>query len=285
MDFNNKPYIPTFWYSSNNFGDAITHYLVQKISGKMPVFLEPHEQETKIMVTGSILNNDVKNAIAWGCGIANAEDCIPNHDIRAVRGKLLWQKLKNLKENPPKDDDGKPVINYTYDTEKIAIGDPCLLLPKYYNPKISKKYSVGIIPHYIDAKDFWNKIDKTQSELDDWGILVIDVNSQIENFINQVLSCEIILSSSLHGIICADAYGVPSTYIQITNRILGDGFKYRDWFANFSNRDFRYYDWRESEKIAVEDIIEIFKNENNKIVWNKQLSISLQNLIETCPFK
>jgi pyruvyltransferase len=268
MDFNNQNYIPTFWYLSNNFGDAVNHYLVLKISGKMPVYVEPNTPEKKVMVTGSILNNEVNNAIVWGCGIANENDKIPLHDIRAVRGRLLWNKLKYL----------------AYDIQKIAIGDPCLLLPLYYKPKTKKQYNIGIIPHYIETKDFFDKINMTREQLEDSGILVIDVNNQIETFIQQVVSCETILSSSLHGLICADAYGIPSTYIKITDKVLGDGFKFIDWFSNFANREFQYEDFTPNAKIEITDLIKIFQNPKSRVVWNEQLTISLQHLLQTCPF-
>jgi pyruvyltransferase len=288
MDFNNQNYIPTFWYLSNNFGDAVTHYLVQKISGKMPVYVEPNTPEKKVMVTGSILNNEVNKAIVWGCGIANENDKIPHHDIRAVRGKLLWNKLNYLVQNPiviKNEDETITKISYNYDMQKIAIGDPCMLLPLYYKPKTKKQYNIGIIPHYIETKDFFDKINMTKEQLEDSGVLVIDVNNQIETFIEQVVSCETILSSSLHGIICADAYNIPSNYIKITNKVLGDGFKFKDWFSNFAEREFEYEDFIDKDKIKISDLIKIFQNPRSRIIWNNQSIISLQHLLETCPFK
>ncbi|WP_410503913.1 hypothetical protein [Flavobacterium sp. XN-5] len=31
-------------------------------------------------------------------------------------------------------------------------GDPALLLPRYFNSKVEKKYKYGLVPHYNDYK-------------------------------------------------------------------------------------------------------------------------------------
>ena len=55
--------------------------------------------------------------------------------------------------------------------------------------------------------------------------------------IDQICSCERILSSSLHGIITSDAYGVPNCWIELTGKISGGHFKYYD-YASSVDRQF-----------------------------------------------
>lgn len=38
--------------------------------------------------------------------------------------------------------------------------------------------------------------------------------------------------SSLHGFICADAYGVSAMWVHALEKPNGDGFKYRDYFSS-----------------------------------------------------
>jgi len=261
--------IPAFWYLSNNFGDALTPYLIRKISGKMPVWVEPTSDIPKVLVTGSILNVDAVNATIWGCGIANSDDELPVRDIRCVRGNLTLDRYISQR------------IKYKEDlehTENVAVGDPCLLLPTYFNPEVTKKYKIGIIPHYIEAYYLFNNIPNIKEYSD---ILVLDVNKDVEEFIKDLLSCEIIMSSSLHGIICADAYNIPSCHVQFTDKIGGDGFKYVDWFSNFHDRDYRLNDFRGD--IDIHRIYDVA--DKNTKSWRDNLAISVNNIFDSCPFK
>ena len=103
-------------------------------------------------------------------------------------------------------------------------GDPALLLPRFFNPRVEKKYDIGIVPHYADKGHPWVERNRQRP-----NVRVIDIESGIEEFVGAVLSCETILSSSLHGLICADAYGLPAAWIRLSNRLDGGSFKFRDY--------------------------------------------------------
>ena len=127
--------------------------------------------------------------------------------IHAVRGPLTRDSLLDQGIDCPE-----------------VYGDPALLLPRFFHPRVEKKYDIGIIPHYADKDHPWVERNATGPE-----VRVIDIESDIEEFVRAVLSCEVILSSSLHGLICADAYGLPATWIRLSNRLDGGSFKFRDY--------------------------------------------------------
>jgi pyruvyltransferase len=214
------------------------------------------------MVTGSILNLIADKAIVWGSGIAESYAELPERDIRAVRGMLTLKRVQE-KLNPK---------------NEIAVGDPCLLLPLYYNPKFEKKHTIGVIPHYIDAYHLLSNLNKIE-ELEQNGIKLININNHIEKVVDDILSCETIISSSLHGIICADAYGIPSAHIKITEKIGGDGFKYIDWYSNFNNREYQCFD------LSNPTIDKILLLSENSINWLSDIKIDIKKLYESCPFK
>jgi pyruvyltransferase len=51
----------------------------------------------------------------------------------------------------------------------------------------------------------------------------------VEEFINDICRCEKIYSSSLHGIVCANAYGIPVERIKLGNKTIGGDFKFNDY--------------------------------------------------------
>jgi hypothetical protein len=65
---------------------------------------------------------------------------------------------------------------------------------------------------------------------------VIDVRREPEAVFRDVAACESILSSSLHGLITADSFGIPSAWIELSSKVLGDGFKFRDYFSSIGIR-------------------------------------------------
>jgi len=156
--------------------------------------------------------------IVWGAG------CIsPNSigdkplKVYAVRGPLTQKELINRGIECPS-----------------VYGDPALLFPKIYNPLKNKKYKYGVIPHYIDYTDDYAL--KIINHLESQGVKVINITSNIFTFIDNILSCEKILSSTLHGLIAADAYNIPNIKINLSNKLVGGNFKFKDYFDSVGRK-------------------------------------------------
>lgn len=103
---------------------------------------------------------------------------------------------------------------------------------------MQKQYNVGIIPHLHD----YNKIRNEYS-----NERVIYLNNSIEQIIDEICSCEYIISTSLHGVIVAHAYGVPAIWIK-EGYIYTDGIKFNDYFASvgiplYDGQDFHIKDF------------------------------------------
>jgi len=108
-------------------------------------------------------------------------------------------------------------------------GDPALLLPNYYQPSsYDKKFKIGLIPHYRDKNNVI--IDKYRQEKE---VFVLDVQryGSFERFIDIVCSCELIISSSLHGLIISDAYGIPNVWVEFSEGKV-ENFKFEDYFLS-----------------------------------------------------
>jgi pyruvyltransferase len=108
-------------------------------------------------------------------------------------------------------------------------------------------------------------------------VCVINPLSPIEEVIDLVLQSERIVSSSLHGLIVADAYGIPSRWIKISDRILGDGTKYMDYYSSIGyDIGTKVFDLRGN--ITVDAFLAVECDQ-------KPLLINLDKMIECCPFK
>ena len=201
----NNPIYST-WCISNNVGDTLTSYLIEKITGQSPIYVPPEVFRPKFMVAGSMLNHAIGYTTVWGAGLADIQhDVSPVATYAAVRGPISCRKVRLQAGHA-----------------LSVMGDPGLLMPRFYKPTVPKKYKVCICPHYLH-----------QAEAFEWargigGVRILNVFEAPETFAMDMLECEVVYSSSLHGLIFADAYGIPSQWIDGTAKLGGDGMKFED---------------------------------------------------------
>ncbi len=266
--------IRLFWWneirlqgkSKENYGDLLGKYLVEKIAKKKAVWVKPsvfsfYNLFNPIYVTiGSILTNVNENCIVWGSGIIAKEYTIKKAKFMAVRGP---QTRKHL-------------VDQGFDVPKVY-GDPALLLPRYYNPSITKEYKIGIIPHYKDFKKVseWYKNDDS--------ILLIDLmTNNIEDTTNQFLKCESIVSSSLHGVIVAHAYNIPAVWQKFSDKVFGDDIKYQDYFESIKIQP--YQSITIDSKMSLETLNQAFVGKESLPKANVVNELC-DGLMKVCPFK
>lgn len=261
--------LATWWVGNgrekNNWGDILNPVLIQNISGKEPLLVTRCMYNAKnspiYSVIGSILDGSAVNKfrrgslIIWGTGFISNQGRlkVQPKEICAVRGPLTRELL--LKQG--------------YKCPEVY-GDPALLYPKYYKPDILKKYKLGIIPHYIDKKHKF--LNNFQNNSD---VLIIDIQSGIQNVVDQICNCQKIASSSLHGIIAADAYGIQSTWIKFSDNVSGNGFKFFDYFESVGRTDEGPLVIQDN--LSIDDILDDY--------YQYHLDLDLNELWEACPFK
>lgn len=190
------------WNNQDNVGDLLSQVTVDLVKERLKLKDTKKEKTVRMFAIGSVIHAAKSDMVIWGSGIRNSETQPPpvNFDIRAVRGPLT---RKRMMENG-------------FDCSEIY-GDPALLMPLFYNPAIEKKFDYTIIPHYYKEDEIPLKYkEKVMSTFtSDW-----------KGFIDRIIASEYIISSSLHGLILADVYGVPAILYDLEN----DVFKYEDYF-------------------------------------------------------
>ncbi len=210
--------VPVNYYARhNNWGDQLNAYLVEKITGKKVVKVN-FKCFRHLLAIGSVLSSASPQSIIWGSGFISKTATIRFNslDIRAVRGIYTRNRLVN---------------EYSIECPNI-FGDPAVLLPMFYEPKVKvQKGVIGVIPHYKDKE-----LPLIKHMVEN-GCRLIDIQDDIETFINSVCECEYILSSSLHGLIAADTYGISNQWVSFSDNIIGGEFKFLDYYSTTENEN------------------------------------------------
>ncbi|MDE3045693.1 MAG: polysaccharide pyruvyl transferase family protein [Verrucomicrobiota bacterium] len=205
-----------------NFGDYLSLKLVERIVNQ-PVYAfpkNPPRKVKKLLAVGSILVFAYDNDVIWGSGI-NGKTLTKQHyrfnhlDVRAVRGPLTRQFLME---------------NFNIPCPEVY-GDPALLFP-YFFPEFQRKENPSreyiIIPNCFERSLFPKENPNVVHPTEPWN-----------EVIEKILDSKFVISSSLHGIIIAEAYGIPARLLRPPNTP-NHLFKYQDYYSGTKRPNFRY---------------------------------------------
>jgi hypothetical protein len=109
------------------------------------------------------------------------------------------------------------------------LGDPGLLAPMLIEGMPKKTAPLGIIPHYSEKDEPVYKHIRDAYP----GSIIIDVQGDPSEVMRTIARCACVLSSSLHGLIIADSFGIPNRWCYLTERVLGGGHKFFDYYSAF----------------------------------------------------
>lgn len=202
-----------YWNKRKNFGDQLTSLLLHRFSHLDSHYTNPENAE--LVMVGSIMEHLPKNweGIIAGIGKLHEKTNInhlPNAKILALRGPLSAQGLTSNKN--------------------IILADPGLIADELVGPQ-ERIYDLGLVPHWTDTKL------ENDPRFKKYNPKIIRVENDPLKVITEIGQCKKIVSSSLHGIITADAFGIPRR-IEIASRILshphqeGGLFKWQDYSAS-----------------------------------------------------
>ena len=202
--------IELFWWQSPagvNFGDYLSSVVVTKMAADAGCFLnEERSTPARLLAVGSILHFARDGDIVWGSGV-NGKVPVERHtfrhlDVRAVRGPMTRDFLLRRGIEVPE-----------------IFGDPALLVADLLStrfPTLSGRTDpVAFVPnlHDLPAMQGWENLI---SPLDPWWSVV-----------HRISRARHVISTSLHGLVVADAFGVPCTYLRLSEE--ENLFKYEDY--------------------------------------------------------
>ena len=254
-EFENATEVPLLWWpKAPNFGDALSPWLVQKMTGATVVradTAQPH-----YVAIGSVLRYTRPTSIVWGTGSFGDElvkDIPVDADYRAVRGPLTREKILTAGGRCPK-----------------VYGDPALLVPLYYSPEVKKTHEVGLVLRWSEQR--WKAAEV------DPAVRIIDLGTDdVEVVLDAMLSCRRIVSSSLHGLVVADAYGLPSAWLG-SRSPKGGEFKFYDYFVSVQKLRSSVRFNPTSEPVTVETLHRKFTFDD------RPAQFRYRPLLDACPF-
>ena len=251
-----------------NWGDDLNVYLLERMTNKKIIPLKTllfRKFRCRYLVIGSVIPNCLhKKAIVWGAGVMDGKQKLstPPKAILAVRGPLTRNYF----------------IGKGIDCPEVY-GDPALLLPIFYTPRNkNKKYKITIIPHHRDFDD-----EKLVTQLTHCkGIHVINMANYISwwDVVDEICQSEVVLSSSLHGLIVSDAYGVPNQFVEYCYHHPNYD-KYKDYYLSVNER----FIPPPVVQLSEFDVCELVTLAENVLRKYKRPNMNIEPLIKSCPFE
>lgn len=198
----------------------------------------------------------------WGTGFINYSDCEGRFfkrdmDFYAVRGELTRKRVEKMT--------GKKL--------DIPTADAGILSSEVLDEQPDKCYDIGIVPHLCDLRD--PKMAEFLKKYE--NVRFISVKDDPAEVVREIAKCRCILSSSLHGLIIADSFGIPNMHVVFADRLLGDGYKFDDYYSAYGITH-RPYD------LHTKVLPEIAEIENKYNIRPEAVAEKKRSLREAFPF-
>lgn len=201
------------WFDRQNVGDAITydlarHFFTRNIT-VVPVTPCPYDN---LLLVGSGIHKADEHTHICGSGLIMAHGegqfalKAKPKAVHAVRGPLTRKYLHEAGIEAPE-----------------IYGDPAVLMGDLYPLDDAPKRHYGLVAHYADAAH------PAVAAMAAQGVHLIDVRLPPAKFIRELQACEVLMSSSLHGIILSHVYGRKCSWVRLGDGLIGGDFKFRDY--------------------------------------------------------
>lgn len=248
-----------------NWGDALSCSFIEYATGKkVAVFnlVNNFLPIRRYVLIGSIISfYNLRNSIIYGTGIMSDKDTVKGkpRKIISVRGPLTRKALIKKGIDCP---------------EKY--GDPALLLPLFYSPKPERRSENLLIPNLTTADK--TIIDRMTEEYH-CSIISMTSYDKWTDIIDRIILSEFVISESLHGLIVAETYGIPSVWVEFAEHKNCNNdwyFKYMDFYESIGKHDMRCL--KLYERFSFEELM------HEKDKW-KPGKIDYAGLLSLFPFE
>lgn len=198
--------VPSVWWDGHpNFGDDLTPWLLPQY-GVAPVHRVANR--ARLAGIGSILEflpADFDGAV-WGSGLMYGRPHpLPRAHVLAVRGHLTRELI------------GAP--------EGVALGDPGILVARRRR-RPSIRWDVALVPHGHHRQ---HAAFMSLAASEGYRVRVVNVHQPAARVVREIAAANAVVTTSLHGLVTADAYGIPATWTTLEPPLSGGPFKFHDY--------------------------------------------------------
>ncbi|MEY8841996.1 polysaccharide pyruvyl transferase family protein [Cribrihabitans sp. XS_ASV171] len=203
-----------WWKGVPNFGDALSALVVGTVSGREVTHAGP--MGCDMLAIGSLIQvmrrkfkeppANGHRPIIWGAGLLHpvARDFLSHVDVALLRG---------------------PVTAALLGIETRRFGDPGLLADRIVGPVPERRDRIALVPHHSMMGDPALRLLAAEEP----AIDLIDPGADTAETCRRIASARHVVSASLHGLIVADAFGIPSTWLAPAGQ---SHLKYHDYAAS-----------------------------------------------------
>jgi pyruvyltransferase len=206
-----------YWYRGEgglNLGDALNPLLFRRLAGITLEWAPPREADLFAIGSNIEMIPDDFDGWIFGTGIAAAHT---RRDLSAARTLVARGNLTAA------------CCNFN----PLLLADPGLLAPDLLDHWPEQDIEYGTIRHFADPRPVHG--------------FAIDVLGGPEHVIYQTARCKRITSSSLHGLVLADALGILSRW---SPHCSTKSVKYEDYMSSYKE-ELRPFDWRIADQEQV----------------------------------
>lgn len=237
--------IPLYWWTDKpNFGDLLSPIVVSYVSGR---HVRYSDAPGKLLAIGSVLGFGAEeNDCIWGSGLRSSYLKTKKIRVFAVRGPKTREILLGQGIECPE-----------------IYGDPACLMPWIYRPAVEKQYETAVLPHHSDS---WLRQLALKND-----VKLLTPCAVPKKVIDGILSARRLITSSLHGLIIAEAYGIPVVLRRDRSQKWEKHFKFLDYFFSTDRQDCTVWN------LSLEESLKIIPD------IPKPRPIDLSQLIEAFP--
>src|SRR5690606_12395925 len=233
--------VPAFWWDGHpTFGDAMTPWLLPRY-GVVP--LHRRVAEARLIGVGSILEfvpHDYSGAV-WGSGLMEER----THPLTAAC--FLAVRVHHTRD----------LVGAPADT---PLGDPGIHVARHLPPP-RLRWEVGVVPHRHHRG---NAVLARLVARGGARVRVINVHQGAAAAAREIASCSVIFSSSLHGLVTADSYGIPATWTLLDPPLGGGDFKFRDYESAATPGRSRYLEF--DDRLTADDVVRLGRRADADII-------------------